>query len=703
MIIMSFYVIIYFIILLLILYLWWLTKKNYKNISWDYYFIFSYFWAIWFFLYFIFYIIDSSIYLLIISKLAFLISILSLYFFIKFIFSIGYNSNTNTKIIKNYEIFFLIFLIFLYLFTDLIINDIWYSKEFSIYYEIYWWFIYFHQLITIWLFFWIIYSFYFKFKTLEYINKIRLKIIFYSFLFFLFFWVLFQTILPYFWLYFFYKELIYFLFPFIIFSWYSSTKYHFSDIVLKYNQIFSFTISTLLTIIIIFYWKSINLNNPTINDFWWISSSFTYSDVIFSIIFFSIFYKTFINLLPLNKEYDKFLKLLNKLKEQIPFLIDFDWLQNHLRKYVFDNFKVNYININLNWYKNTQVFDFFNYKNTNDIFINDIVFLSENKYRFDLEKLKNEFNKEVYLIIPMKNNSWEIIWFFELWKKPFWEHYFTDEINIIRDFSWFLSWHLKYIEIYSKINYLTINLDTEVDKKTIEYNNLINKLKEFISISSHEIKTPIMSISLQAESILDDINDWNIDINYIKWELNILKNQVYKISDLVKVLFNIEKYDIWKVSLYIEKINLKTIILFEIDSLQKLNPNLKIDFDFDEKINYIDLDKVQFSQVISNLLHNALKFCSKDNPIISIAVKEIKNNISIKIEDNWNWFRKREQEFIFEKYSTGYWKSIWLWLGLYLCKKIVELHAWTIKAWNSKKLWWAMISIIIPKYQKKEN
>ena len=65
--------------------------------------------------------------------------------------------------------------------------------------------------------------------------------------------------------------------------------------------------------------------------------------------------------------------------------------------------------------------------------------------------------------------------------------------------------------------------------------------------------------------------------------------------------------------------------------------------------------------------------------------------------------RKREQEFIFEKYSTGYWKSIWLWLGLYLCKKIVELHSWTIKAWNSKKLGWAMISIVIPKYQKKEN
>lgn len=701
MVIMSSYVIIYFIILLLILYLWLLTKKNYKNISWDYYFIFSYLWAFWVLLYFIFYIIDNSFYLLIISKTTFLLSILSLYFFIKFIFSIG--DFTYTKIIKKHELIIIIFLIILYLFTDLIINDIWYSKDSSIYYEIYWKFIYFHHFITILLFFWIIYSFYFKFKTLEYINKIRLKIIFYSFLFFLFFWILFQTILPYFWLYFFYKELIYFLFPFIILSWYSSTRYHFSDIVLKYNQIFSFILSTLITIIIIFYGKSINLNNPTINDFWWISNNFTYSDVIFSIIFFSIFYKTFISLLPLNKDYYNFSKLLNKLKEQIPFLIDFDWLQEHLRKFISDNFKVNYININLNIDKNIQIYEFFDNKKNNDIFINDIVFLSENKYRFDLEKLKNELNPEIYLIIPMRDNLQKIIWFFELWKKPFREHYFTDEINIIKDFSNFLSWHLRYIEIYSKINYLTINLDTEVDKKTIEYNNLINKLKEFISISSHEIKTPIMSISLQVESIVDDINDGNTDIDYIKNELNLLQSQVYKISDLVKVLFNIERYDIWKVSLYIEKINLENLFLEEIESLYRLSSDLKIDFIFNCDIDYIDLDKIQFSQVISNLLHNALKFCSKEKPIISIDVKQIKNNISIKVEDNWNWFKKREQEFIFDKYSTWYWKSIWLWLWLYLCKKIVEFHNWFIKAWNSKKLWWAMITINIPIYQKKEN
>jgi len=51
--------------------------------------------------------------------------------------------------------------------------------------------------------------------------------------------------------------------------------------------------------------------------------------------------------------------------------------------------------------------------------------------------------------------------------------------------------HLKYIEIYSKINDLNINLDKKVDEKTIEYNQLLNKQSEFISMASHEIKSPI--------------------------------------------------------------------------------------------------------------------------------------------------------------------------------------------------------------------
>ena len=52
---------------------------------------------------------------------------------------------------------------------------------------------------------------------------------------------------------------------------------------------------------------------------------------------------------------------------------------------------------------------------------------------------------------------------------------------------------------------MTENLDKKVDEKTLEYNDLINRQKDFIRMISHEIRSPIGSAIFQSDSIIDDI------------------------------------------------------------------------------------------------------------------------------------------------------------------------------------------------------
>ncbi len=598
---------------------------------------------------------------------------------------------------------FVIFWILLYLYvnTSYIISDMYFDVIKWDYYEKQWFFYNIHIVLSL-LFFPLLFIFsYLKLKTLTYINKERLKYILFWIIIFIWLWLLFQLILPIFDIYLFEKWAILFVLPFLFFSWYSISKYNFIDYKFRTAEIIVFLLSWIWTIIIFILFKNYYLLiSKDFSVFWGINNNFSYVDLIFWIIIFS-FLKYFLwKVISWNNEYNQFIWRLNKLKEKIPFINNIDNLNSFLVKEAYYQFKVNHIKINLNIDIDSEIYYYFNKNFNTDIFINDIVFIEENKNKFNKEKILKQINKKIHIIFPMFNNNWTLIWVFEIWNKPLKEQYYLEEINIIKDFVWFLIGHLKYIDIYSEINDLNINLDKKVDEKTIEYNNLISKQREFISMSSHEIKTPVLSASLQVENILDDIEIWNYNKKYLIDEIVILKDQIFKISDLVKNIFTVQKYDIKEVWLYLEKVKLDDIIIGEYDILTRIFPDINFDINISKKIWFIDIDKIQFTQVISNLLNNAIKFVNINNPKILIKANIKKDFLSITIDDNWIWFNDWNEKNIFDKYSTWKWMTCWIWMWLYLCKKIVELHWWKISANKSKKLWWANFEILLPNNNK---
>ena len=213
---------------------------------------------------------------------------------------------------------------------------------------------------------------------------------------------------------------------------------------------------------------------------------------------------------------------------------------------------------------------------------------------------------------------------------------------------------------------------------------------------SHEVKWPISSTLLQWECILDDVESWNYNKNYLIKEIWIMNNELLKIWNLTSKLFDVSTYEIKGIKLYKERVDFLNLVKSEINSFEKSNKNIKFISNLKNNVWSVFIDVVYFRQVIGNLLTNACKFSRKNKWCIIVNCFVKNKYLFFEIEDNWKGFEDMDITNIFEKYSTWEISWVWLWMWLYLCKKIVELHKWNIKASISEKLLWAKFIIKIP-------
>jgi len=706
---MSIYFFLYPIYIILLFFIWFLIYKKHKNyFYWKYLFISVIFWAFWLLFYFLSFITTyNKDILLYFSRLLYFLSLVWFYGMIFYASSFLNKYNKRVKTVNYYITVIIIILFFISIFSDLVIKDMIYDNNALIYYEEFGILFNFYNILYLLSPFLFCFFAYKKNKTLVWISKLRFRYIIMWYWIFNISIIFFLGFLPIIWIWILQKEQILFFTSFLLWIWYSIYKYHTFNIKIWIWKIIIFLLSIFYSLFLVNILKYYYLNlDNAYAFFWWISNEFWLIDTLWWIIIFFIWYNFLNKALLWNNSLIIFEKRLNNLRKYIPYITNLSELNHFLKNKYKNLFKIKNIQVKLYWLKDTnkELYKYFSKDTTRDLFINDIVFIEENKYKFNLESLKEEIWEKIYLIFPLINNKRELIWTLELGSKPFGDQYYSEEIKILKDFANYLVWHLKYLEIYSEINELNVNLDKKVDEKTIEYNNLLSKQKEFISMSSHEIKTPVASSIFQIDCLIDDFKTWELSQDKIKDDLNILNSQLLKLWELVNKIFKVQEYDIKKIELFIEKINLKNLFLKEIETFKKINPRTKINFSIDDEISFIEIDKVQFKQVIDNLLNNAIKFSNKSKSIIYIKINKKNDNLIISIEDNWKWFENIDTKTIFDKYISWDISTVWIWMWLYLCKKIVEMHNWKIKARDSIKLLWAEFIIKIPiEYKKTKN
>ena len=228
-------------------------------------------------------------------------------------------------------------------------------------------------------------------------------------------------------------------------------------------------------------------------------------------------------------------------------------------------------------------------------------------------------------------------------------------------------------------------------KKANEELKYKDQLKnEFINVAAHEIKTPIQPIIALSELLQQEgIN--NIEKN--KELLNIILRNSKRLKQLTEEILDVTRIESGSFFLNKEEFNLKemiTDVLKEYEQTIQNKNNIKFFLEFnDNKEIIIEADRNRLSQVIHNLLHNAIKFTKEGS--ITIIVERKKDNtndkydeILVSIKDTGTGIHPEVMSKLFTKFVT---KSpiAGTGLGLFLSKSIIEMHGGKIWATNNKE------------------
>lgn len=201
---------------------------------------------------------------------------------------------------------------------------------------------------------------------------------------------------------------------------------------------------------------------------------------------------------------------------------------------------------------------------------------------------------------------------------------------------------------------------------------------EFVSIASHELKTPITSLKMQLQMMLRGINlEKNLSPSPEKLHkaLTSSVNQIERLTVLIEDLLDATRIETGKLTYKFEKVDLGLLISEVLDRFSEEIRYTKTEVKCEFEENVVALcDRYRIEQVFVNLLTNAIKYGSH-NPI-EVSVSKKSDKAMIIIKDHGMGIAKEMQGKIFERFERAISSTniSGLGLGLYITKQIIDAH-----------------------------
>jgi two-component system, OmpR family, phosphate regulon sensor histidine kinase PhoR len=204
---------------------------------------------------------------------------------------------------------------------------------------------------------------------------------------------------------------------------------------------------------------------------------------------------------------------------------------------------------------------------------------------------------------------------------------------------------------------------------------------DFINNMTHELKTPISTIGLSSEMILRSAPN---ERDKVEKYASIIFKENKRLENQVERVLNVAKLDKNKITLSKENLNINELLDEVKDNFDfsQDGKGLTIILNKNAVTKTIKVDPVHFSNVVYNLIDNAIKYCDKE-PHIVISTRNDKRYFFIEFEDNGIGMKRDDIKMIFDKFyrvPTGNLHDVkGFGLGLYYVKLIIEEHDGSIQ------------------------
>ena len=246
---------------------------------------------------------------------------------------------------------------------------------------------------------------------------------------------------------------------------------------------------------------------------------------------------------------------------------------------------------------------------------------------------------------------------------------------VLTQLRWMIAGASLFVLILVAAFYVTVSALLR-QKKLSEIKN------DFINNMTHEFKTPLATISLAVDALRNEkvMND-KTKLSYFS---GVIKEENKRMNKQVETILQAALSDRQDIQLNLKPIHVHEIIRHALDNfnLQLEERGAKANLLLNARHDVINADEVHFTNLISNLVDNAIKY-SKENLVVNITTHSSHKSVVIRVEDNGIGMNKETAKRIFEKFYRAHTGNVHnvkgFGLGLSYVKSIVDVHQGKIR------------------------